>query len=197
MGSAVLAVRMSCVTLEWHGTFYLAAAAVSCGLLEYSFQALAGTMPAKIAWSIFLVSGCALFCYAVARERDGESWQEQILHLLPAVLAFCAASALAAHGLLRLLALQITPGVFHVAFIRTLILCAIALVLAFAGARWHRLEMRRIAYAALGVLALKLLFEDLRHGRLEFIAASIFLFALTLIAVPRLARVRPQNLRAL
>jgi hypothetical protein len=28
----------------------------------------------------------------------------------------------------------------------------------------------------------------MRHGRLEFIAASIFLFAITLIAVPRLAR---------
>jgi hypothetical protein len=62
--------------------------------------------------------------------------------------------------------------------------------LAFAGSRWHRPEMRRIAYAALGFLAIKLLFEDLRHGHLEFIAASIFLFALALIGVPRLARVR-------
>jgi hypothetical protein len=50
--------------------------------------------------------------------------------------------------------------------------------------------MRRIAYASLGLLAIKLLFEDLRYGHLEFIAASIILFALALIAVPRLARVR-------
>jgi hypothetical protein len=34
----------------------------------------------------------------------------------------------------------------------------------------------------------KLLLEDLRLGHLEFIAASIFLFAVTLIAVPRMAR---------
>jgi hypothetical protein len=33
------------------------------------------------------------------------------------------------------------------------------------------------------------LLEDLRLGHLEFIAASIFLFAITLIAVPRLARI--------
>jgi hypothetical protein len=36
----------------------------------------------------------------------------------------------------------------------------------------------------------KLIAEDLRHGHLEYIAASIFLFALTLIAAPRLARAR-------
>jgi hypothetical protein len=78
--------------------------------------------------------------------------------------------------------------VFHVAFIRTSILCALALALAFAGSRLRRLELKRIAYAALGLLAAKLVFEDLRHGHMGFIAASIFLFALTLIAVPRLAR---------
>ena len=48
--------------------------------------------------------------------------------------------------------------------------------------------MTRIAYAALAFLAAKMLFEDLRHGRMEFIAASFFLFAITLIGVPRLAR---------
>ena len=188
MGSAILAARMCCLTLECHGIIYLTAAALSCGLLEYSFQALAGTMPAAVAPSILLVSGCALFCYGAAREREGEAWQQQALHLASALLAVCAASALAAQSTVRLLALRITPDVFHVALIRTLVLCAIALGLAFSGSRWQRPEMRRIAYAALGLLAIKLLFEDLRHGRLEFIAASIFLFALTLIGVPRLAR---------
>jgi hypothetical protein len=104
-------------------------------------------------------------------------------------LAVCAASALAAQGAVRLLAIRIIPDVFHVALLRTMVLCTIALGLAFAGSRWQRQEMRRIAYAALGLLVIKLLFEDLRHGRLEFIAASIFLFALALIGVPRLARV--------
>jgi len=190
MGTAILGGRMCCITLECHGIIYMAAAALSCGLLEYSFQALAGTMPAKVAWSILLVSGCALFCYLVAREREGEAWQQQTLHFASALLAAGAASALAAQGTVRLLALRITPDVFHVALMRTLVLCGLALGLAFAGSHWHRPEMRRITYAALGFLAIKLLFEDLRQGRLEFIAASIFLFALALIGVPRLARVR-------
>jgi hypothetical protein len=190
MGGAILAGRMCCITLECHGIIYLTAAALSCGLLEFSFQALAGTMPAKVAWSIPLVAGCALFCYGAAREREREAWQQQALHLVSALLAVCAVSALAAQGALRLLALGITPDVFHVALVRTLVLCAVALALAFAGSRWERPEMRRIAYASLGLLAIKLLFEDLRYGHLEFIAASIILFALALIAVPRLARVR-------
>ena len=42
-----------------------------------------------------------------------------------------------------------------------------------------------------------MLFEDLRHGRMEFIAASFFLFAITLIGVPRLARIGSKTLSRL
>ena len=186
--SAGLAVRICCTTLECHGIIYLGVAALSCGLLEYSFHALAGNMPASVAWTIFLVAACALICYVAMREREHERWQLQLLHLAPALLAVLAAAGLTAQGSLWLLARRITPEVFHVAFIRTLILCAIALALAFAGARWRRLEFKRIAYGALAFIAAKLVFEDLRHGHMGFIAASIFLFAVTLIGVPRLAR---------
>jgi hypothetical protein len=187
--SAVIAVRICCITLQSHGIIYLTVAVVACGLLEYSFQALAGTMPVKVSWSIFLVSACALVCYIAAREREGESWQRQVLHLVPALFAVGAIAGLTAQGSLLLVALRIAPAAFHVAFIRTLILCATALVLAFAGSRWRRPEMTRIAYAALVLVAAKLFFEDLRHGQMEFIAGSIFLFAVTLIGVPRLARI--------
>jgi hypothetical protein len=63
-----------------------------------------------------------------------------------------------------------------------------ALALAYSGAHWRRMELTRIGYATLVLAAAKLVLEDLRHGHLEFIAASIFLFAVTLMAVPRLAR---------
>lgn len=189
IASAVLAVRICCTTLECHGIIYLGVAALACGLLGYSFAALAGSVPETVAWNVFLVSGCALLCYAAARESEGERWQLQLLHLVPALLAVCAVAALTAHGSLWLLTRRMNPAAFHVAFIRTLILCAIALALAFAGSRWRRLELKRIAYAALAFIAAKLVFEDLRHGHMGFIAASIFLFALTLIGVPRLARV--------
>jgi predicted tellurium resistance membrane protein TerC len=49
-------------------------------------------------------------------------------------------------------------------------------------------ELTRIGYGILVLLAVKLVIEDLRHGHLVFIAGSIFLFAITLIMVPRVAR---------
>ena len=189
LASALIAVRIGCITLESHGVVYLTVAVIACGLLEYSFQALAGTMPAQVSLSILFVCGCALLCYIAAREREGEAWQRQVLHLIPALFAVCAVAGLTAQGSLWLVALRIAPAVFHVAFIRTLILCGLAMMLAFAGSRWHRPEMSRIAYAALAFVAAKLFFEDLRHGHMGFIAGSIFLFALTLIGVPRLARI--------
>jgi hypothetical protein len=97
-------------------------------------------------------------------------------------------AALAAQGMMSLVAWSTNPGPHHLAFIRTLTLCAAALALAFSGAHWRRMELTRIGYAALALVAAKLVFEDLRHGHLEFVAASIFLFAVTLIAVPRIAR---------
>lgn len=186
--SAALAVRVCCTTLECHGIVYLGGAALACGLLEYSFRALAGTMPQTVAWSVFLVCGCAILSYALGREAFGERWQLQLLHLIPALLAVSALAALTAQGALWLLARGITPAASHVAFIRTLIMCAMALGLAFAGSHWRRLELRRLAYAGLALIAAKLIYEDLRHGHMGFIAGSIFLFALTLIGVPRLAR---------
>ena len=177
--------------IELHGLVYLAAAAGASGLLPYAFQAMAGTLPSATPVSIWIVSVCALVCYAAGMPAPQKNWKQQLLHLVPAALAVCALAALMVEGLLWLAALEVTPDVYHVAFIRTLTSCALALALAFAGSRWRRVELTRIAYATLVFVAAKLLFEDLRHGRLEFIAASIFLFAITLIAVPRLARMGP------
>ncbi len=184
----VLGARMGSRTLDFHGVVFLSAAAAASGLPEYVFCALVGTMPSRTDWSVVIVSACAAGCYAAGREHRGEGWQSQLLHFVPALLAACAAAALLAQGVLQLAALVVAPEVFHVALIRSLAVCSLALALAFGGARSQRLEMTRIAYAALAFMAVKLMFEDLRHGRMEFIAASLFLFAVTLIAVPRLAR---------
>jgi hypothetical protein len=177
------------MTLKFHGLVFLMAAALASGLLRYAFDALAGTPPASLAPGVSLVSVCALVCYAAGKRDPQENWKPQCLHLATAALAVCAMASLLVGGLLRIVALRITPEAHHIAFLRTLILCAAALALAFAGSRWRRVELTRMAYATLGLLAVKLLLEDLRLGHLEVIAASIFLFALTLIAVPRLARI--------
>ena len=188
VAATVLGVSRSRLTLEIHGLLYLGGAALACSLPGYAFNALAGTLLAVPAGSVCLVLGCAAVCYAAGRPTKAEHRQQRLLHLLPALLVVCAGAALLVQGAVWIVSLRIAPDVFHIAFIRTLIACALALALAFCGSRWQRTELNWIAYATLVFVAAKLVFEDLRHGHMEFIAASIFLYAVTLIAVPRLAR---------
>ena len=189
VAAVFLGVRLNRPSLQFHALVYLLAAAAVSGLLNYAFLALAGMLPAAPSMSICVVSACAILCYAAGKFCQGEAWSQQLLHIVFAVVAIAAAAALLVQGLMALIALGVNPGAHHLAFIRTLTICTAALGLAFAGAHWRRMELTRIGYATLALVAAKLVFEDLRHGHLEFIAASIFLFAITLIAVPRISRI--------
>lgn len=195
LGAAAIAATMvgswkSLPAFEFYGMVFLVAAASASGLLSFLVSALVRTPTGAPAPGIWLIATCTIVCYAAAMPREGESWQPQTLHLAFAALAAGAAAALIVQGLVSLVALKVVPGAHHLAFIRTLTLCATALALVFGGAQWRRLELTRLGYAVLALVAVKLVFEDLRHGHLGYIAASIFLFALTLIAAPRVARAR-------
>jgi hypothetical protein len=65
----------------------------------------------------------------------------------------------------------------------------VALALAFGGSRWHLSELIWVAYATLALVTTKLLLEDLRDGSPGSRAVSIFLYAVTLILVPRMASI--------
>ena len=174
--------------LDFHGAVYLLAAASAAGLLGFLAHALAGPLPAAPSLAVVVAAACAVLCYAVTRSRPDEPWPAQILHLLFAALAAACAAAMLIEGSARLLTFSVPLAAHHLAFLRTLVLCALALTLAFAGAHSRRIELTRIGYAVLALLAVKLVTDDLRHGHLEYSAGSIFLVAITLIAAPRVAR---------
>jgi hypothetical protein len=193
MIATVAGVRMARLTLEFHGLLYLAAAAFASGLLEYAARALAGTFPNAPGWTVWIVAASTLLCYAVGGRFPGERWNQRLLRLLSAILAVSAAATLLVSGLVWLAAIGMTPGASHVAVIRTLIISALALGLAFSGARWQRVELVWTAYGTLAFVTAKLLFEDLAQGHSGSIAISIFLYAVALILVPRMARLAPQR----
>lgn len=186
LGATLAGRRIASRTLTCQGLAYLVLAAAAAGLHVYVFDALTGKMPARPAWDLFVVIACALLLYALTRERPDEGWPEQAIHLVAATVAASSAMAILASAFFRLASMAFEPDVFHVAFIRTITICSTAIGLALGGSRWSRPAMTRVAYAAMALVAAKLLFEDLRHGRMEYIAASICLVALTLIAVPRI-----------
>ncbi|HEV2134180.1 MAG TPA: hypothetical protein VGR47_07945 [Terracidiphilus sp.] len=194
--ATALSARFSRFVLVFHGVVYLAAAAAASSLGAYVFQALTGALPNAPSASIYIAFLAAILCYSVMPRSAEPSWKHQTLQILTAALAICAAAALLVHLAIGLLALHVPPGPHHLAFFRTLSLCAAALALAWAGSRFSRTELTRLANATLVLLAIKLVAEDLRHGRLAYIAASIFFYALTLIAVPRVSRQAQKSLAA-
>jgi hypothetical protein len=186
--AAILAApRLHSAVLEGHAIVYLALAALACGLPAYAWHAMLADVPAHPAWPLALLSAMAIAAYAVCSERKSEDSAHQAIHFAFALLAASAACALLTHGLLAITGLAFHPEMFHIALLRTVALCALALALAIGGVRLHRVTMSRVAYVLLAFVVLKLVFEDLRHGHLGFLAASIGIVAVTLIAVPRVA----------
>jgi hypothetical protein len=189
----LVGVRVARMTLGFHGFVYLAVAAFASGLLEYAGRALAGTFPSAPGWMVWIVAVSALACYAIGGRFQGERWNQRLLRLLSAILTVSATAAFLVSGLIWLATISMTPGASQVAVIRTLVACAFALGLAFSGARCQRIELVWTAYGALAFVTVKLLFEDLHHGHSGSAAISIFLYAVALIIVPRVARPNRQQ----
>ncbi|MGA7525560.1 MAG: hypothetical protein WBW84_24140 [Acidobacteriaceae bacterium] len=189
VAATLLGVRNARRTLQFHGLAFLFAAAFSSGLLVWTSHALAGKFPASPAWILYIVSVAAMLSYAAVAGVPGDAWPPRALRLLHAALALGAAAALLVWGLVRVVA-GAAPAAEHLAVLRTLTGCALAMLLAWSGSRHQHRELIWLAWASLAGLAGKLLFEDMRHGHLGFTAASIFLYALTLLAMPRLVRLK-------
>lgn len=186
--ATVLGVRTTHLALEFHGLFFLTAAAWVAGLLGYGGRALAGAFPAVPSGIVWIVAVAAVLCYFIDRSGRGETWSDRLLQLLAAILAVSAVATFLVSALVWLAARGVAPATHYVAVIRTLITCALALALSFTGSRWQRIELVWMAYGALALVTAKLLFEDLQHGHPGSIAISLVLYAAALILVPRVAR---------
>jgi len=187
--ATTLGVRARNPELDLHGVVYLSGAVFASGLLEYAGRALAGSYPTVHGALPMVAAGAALLCAAMVSRYPGERSVERILRLLPAVLAVYAGAALAVAALVGLIARGAAPTLPQLSVIRTMVTCAAALLLAFVGARWKRLELVWMAYAAALLGSLKLVFEDLRIGNTRSLAASLFIYGGVLILIPRLVRV--------
>jgi hypothetical protein len=71
---------------------------------------------------------------------------------------------------------------------RTLVVVALAALLGWAAHRWSLAELSWLVYALLAMGGLKLLAEDLRHGRAVTLFVSLALYGGALAIVPRLTR---------
>ena len=192
LAAIYLARRLEPTMLEFHGLVFLIGATVVSGLPGYLYDCVAGTPLHSPSAAISMISLCAVAALFVARSQTNGAW-EGVLHLVLAFVAICASTALLVQGVLAGAGALMVLGAHHVAFLRTLTICVVALSIGFSGSHWERPRLTQLAYAALVLLGVKILFEDLRHGHMGFAAASIALFAVTLMGVPRLVRLGAQR----
>ena len=174
--------------LELHAALFILTAAITAGLPRYLYACVVATPPHSLATAIILVSVSASVVFALGKPSP-DSVGRRVLGLVRALVPVFALTALTVHGVLAAAGSAMEPGPHHVAFLRTLAICAVALGIALGGSRWGRPELTQLAWALLAGVGLKLLIEDLRHGHMGLAAASIAIFAVTLMSVPRLVRI--------
>ena len=187
--------RFAQPALLFHGLALLATAAWFSGLFASIGSSMVGAPPPTPGWIVSLAGASAILCFAGLPRTGLGPWWEQVLHLFFAAIAVAALIVFLVWFAVRLAATVAAPGVQHVAVIRTFAICAVALTLAWCGSLWKRKELVWLTWTALALTAAKLLLEDLRLGQLGFTATSISLYAVTLLLVPRLLRVRSAAIR--
>ena len=189
--ASLLYARTRKLSLGLHASFYLAAAAAASSLPDWSASALTGTVPPAPDWDVWIVTVSSALCYAFGSQK-GQAGQDQpkrrLLWVLPAIFVGFAGAALAVEATALLAAGRVELSAPRLSMTRTIINCALALVLGYLGSRWKRIELGWVAYAAVAFGTLKLLFEDLRFGNPRSLVVSLLFYGLILILLPRLTR---------
>jgi hypothetical protein len=188
-----LALRTSRITLNSHAAVYLLAAASASGLIGAATAALVGapdtTWPPIAPAALAVLVGAAA-CWVIPMARaSGTSVVAHLPRLLVTILLVWSAGG----WLISLIAPTLPATAGHadagiLATIRTSVLAAAALALAWAG-RFERFrESAWLLYPLLAIGGLKLLVEDLPRSRPATLFVALALFGGALIIAPRLGR---------
>jgi len=165
------------LTLQIHGAAYLLLALASSGALEQAWDFLLGaaTWPGQKPAAIGAGALAAAFCYLLAvRHAPGERGTGSL-----------QAFRLVVAAALVWLAAGIVAGALSVT-LRTGVLASSALLLAWAGSRWNRLELSRLIYPVMIAGAYRLVMDDLHQDRKAALFLSLLLYGAALMLLPRI-----------
>jgi hypothetical protein len=184
------------LTLQVHGGVYLLLALVSSGALEQAGDFLLGataSWPGEQPAAIGAGALAAAVCYLLAARRapaERGSWSVQVFRLVVAGALVWLAAGIAAGALTTAYHALYGAGASHAycATLHTGVLAGAALLLAWAGSRWNRLELSRLIYPVMIVGAYRLVVEDLHQDRKAALFLSLLLYGAALMLLPRLHR---------
>ena len=195
VAAAVIARQSGRAALGWHGVVYLAGACIVSGVLLDSTDAFVGS--AASAWRPFtpialVVTAAAIGSWILAAPADRGLLAYGVPRALFAALAIWSAGG----WLVAVVAPALcgTPGAGAnagaIATVRTTILAAAALGLAWIGHRPRIREAVWLLYALLIAGAAKLLVEDLPYSKPATLFVALAFYGGALIAASRLGRHR-------
>ena len=192
LGALLVGLRVQRPVLILQSSIYLVASALAGGLLAWSFRAFLAPMgvatflplPGLLSLA-FLVVAVALF--SLHRPSGPIMASAHPLILLLGAVAAGGIGALAIQvGYAVSSAGSADPGLL--AAVRTGVLSALAILLAWCGRRSPVLELRWLVYPLLVVTALKFLFEDVAVGRPLTLFLGFICYGVTLMLAPRLLK---------
>jgi hypothetical protein len=185
------------LTLKLHGGIFLLLALSTSSALEQGAGLLLGsrTWPGGAPWAIWSGALTACLCYAIGTRHGAAvtpSWSSRTLRILVAGTAVLLVAGIAA-GLLTsayhaIFGAEATHA--YCATLRTFVLSATALLLAWAGGRWERQEFGRLVYPVMALGAYRMIGVDLHQDRTGALFLSLLLYGGALIVLPKLIRVR-------
>lgn len=195
VAATAVARRSGRAALGWHGVVYLAAACIASGVLLDSMDAFVGS--AATAWRTFtptalVVTAAIAAAWAIAAPADRGVAGFGVPRALLASMAIWSGGG----WLVALVAPALcgTPGAGAnagaIATVRTTILAAAALALAWMGHRPRVREAVWLLYALLIAGAAKLLVEDLPYSQPATLFVALAFYGTALIAASRLGRHR-------
>jgi len=186
VAAVILFTRTTDLNLAIHGTLYLLAACVVCGLFGYAARALAGTVPALPDWNFWVVAAAGSVSYIIGSRAKGKGLKTRVLWVVPAAVVGFAVAALAVAGIASSGVGELSAS--KVSMVRTVVTSLMALGWGYAGSRWNRVELGWVAYGAIALGALKLVVEDLRFGNARTLMVSLLFYGLILILLPKVTR---------
>ena len=183
------------MTLKWHGTLYLVSASVLSGLTTWAAARLLRpgadwVSPGPEAW---IGASAAILGYAMAwrSSRSGSwPWPRRLVVLVLAANCAWVLAGLAEGALIALcsgLGSTARVALFRPT-LRTAVLVAMSLTMAWSGTRWRRFEAVWLVYPFMVLTAYKLAIQDLPDGQTLPLFASLFLFGGALVLLPRIVQ---------
>jgi hypothetical protein len=194
LAAALLGRRFDRMTLRVHSALYFVAAALQTGFAASCVRVLAGRgvdTVSPLAWGATLAAVAGYLVLATDPRAPRAGWG-RIPQLLLALLVVLAAVRSLQLGAWAALGDHVSTDPGLAATVLTAVLAVLVVGLAWVAQRGSQPELGWLVYPFIALGGLKLLLQDLPHGRPATLVVGLALYGAVLILAPRFRKPREE-----